>query len=100
LATNLKKNPSHQIYWQPATIFVTGRKECKVHDLFCKFEDSIIVWDISILTRCPYKLVEKVELEAIYYDILYDRNKKRKLNLYQQVETVLFTIGQQNKAFI
>jgi len=30
-----------------ATIFLTERKECKVHDLFCKFEDSIIVWDIS-----------------------------------------------------
>jgi hypothetical protein len=45
--------------------------------LFCKYEDSIIVWDISILTRCPYKIVEKVELEAIYYDILYDRKKRR-----------------------
>jgi len=36
-------------------------------------------------TRCPYKLVEKVELEAIYYDILYDRKKKR---LFQLVKFI------------
>ena len=57
---------------------------CKPIDLYCKFKNSIIIWDESIIHECPFAYVSKIELENKHNMLI---NKKQG-KLFQVTENV------------
>jgi hypothetical protein len=46
-------------------------KNCKATDLHCRMEDSIIVWNEDIISKCPYAYVTQDSFSHTGDDILY-----------------------------
>jgi hypothetical protein len=56
-------------------------KDCKAKDLYCRMEDSIIIWSKDIINKCPYTYVTQDSFSHRGDDILFSNVSKHLFKL-------------------
>jgi hypothetical protein len=56
-------------------------RDCKAKDLYCRLEDSIIVWAGEIINKCPYSFITNESFSHQGDDIIYNSQSRHLFKL-------------------